>query len=407
MTTRRARVLFVAEAVTLAQVVRLVSLARGLDPRRYEVHFASARFDELVFASTPFVRHAISSPDPATVERAVARGARMYGTRDLARFVDEDLALFDAVEPDVVVGDLRWSLAVSAPLRRVPHAALINAYWSPHAERESFPLPDHPVVRWLGLELAERYFPKALPWVMAHHAAPLDRLRRRHGLAPLGGLTDVLTHGDITLFPDTPSLVPTRGGPRSHVYLGPIHWSPELALPSWWSDLRPDRPVVYVTLGSSGRLDAVRPVLEGLTSLPVEVVCATAGRLPTEGVPAGVRASAFLPGHLAARRASVVVSNGGSTTGYQALAEGTPVLGIPSNLDQYLASDAIARAGAGLVVRGDSVTPEAVRGAVERLLVEPSFRTAARAVQRDFGAFDAKARFAEVLRGLTARAEAA
>ena len=50
----RPRILFVAEAVTLAQVVRLATLARGLDPARYEVHFASARFDELVFAGTAF-----------------------------------------------------------------------------------------------------------------------------------------------------------------------------------------------------------------------------------------------------------------------------------------------------------------------------------------------------------------
>ena len=38
----RRRILFVAEAVTLAQVVRLVTLARALDPARYDVHFASA-----------------------------------------------------------------------------------------------------------------------------------------------------------------------------------------------------------------------------------------------------------------------------------------------------------------------------------------------------------------------------
>ena len=41
----RRRVLFVAENVTLAQCVRLVTLARALDPQAYEVHFASSEFE--------------------------------------------------------------------------------------------------------------------------------------------------------------------------------------------------------------------------------------------------------------------------------------------------------------------------------------------------------------------------
>jgi UDP:flavonoid glycosyltransferase YjiC (YdhE family) len=35
----------------------------------------------------------------------------------------------------------------------------------------------------------------------------------------------------------------------------------------------------------------------------------------------------MIPGDLAARKASVVVCNGGAGTGYQALAEGTPIVG--------------------------------------------------------------------------------
>ncbi len=78
------RILFVSEAVTLAQVVRLVALARALDPTRYEVHFASARFDELVFHGTGFVRHPIWSLSPEVVDRRVARGQRLYGMGTLA-----------------------------------------------------------------------------------------------------------------------------------------------------------------------------------------------------------------------------------------------------------------------------------------------------------------------------------
>jgi len=37
----------------------------------------------------------------------------------------------------------------------------------------------------------------------------------------------------------------------------------------------------------------------------------------------------MIPGDVAARKAAVVVCNGGAGTGYQALAEGTPIVSIP------------------------------------------------------------------------------
>ena len=131
------RILFVAEAVTLAQVVRLVTLARALDPARYEIHFASARFDDLVFASTRFVRHPIWSLSPAVSTPASRAASAFTGGARSRAYVREERALLQAVRPDLVVGDLRLSLAISAPVERVPYAALVNAYWSPFAARRT------------------------------------------------------------------------------------------------------------------------------------------------------------------------------------------------------------------------------------------------------------------------------
>jgi UDP:flavonoid glycosyltransferase YjiC (YdhE family) len=398
MSARR-RVLFVSEAVTLAQVVRLVVLARGLDPRRHEVHFASARFDDLVFAGTSFVRWPIESLDPATVHRRVHGGRRIYGLRTLRRYLEDDRRTLAAVRPEVVVGDLRLSLSVAAPLSGIPYAALINAYWSPHAVRPAFPLPDHPIVRLLGERLAERHFPRALPFVFDHFAAPVNRLRRAHGLPAIGSLPQVLTHGDLTLFPDVPELVPTEGGPESHRYLGPVSWSPDVPRPSWWGRLDPRRPTVYVTLGSSGRAELVPMVVEALAGTEAQLLVATAGRA---SIPAGPRTfvTEYLPGDEAAARADLVVSNGGSTTGYQALAAGKPVVGIAANLDQYLAMQAIAGAGAGRLVRAGAATPEAIRTAVAAVLGDANCRDAAARLAKSFSRWDARERFASIVDGL-------
>ena len=406
----RARILFVAEAVTLAQVVRLVTLARALDPGRYEVHFASARFDELIFAGTPFKRHPLFSLSPGVIDARVVSGRRLYGRRTLARYVRDERALFAELRPELVVGDLRLSLAVSAAVDRVPYAGLINAYWSPDAVHQGFPLPDHPIVRLLGVRMAEEYFPRALPFVFRHFARPVNALRRANGLPELGSLPKVLNAGDHTLFPDVPALVPLRpptapspstatGGPAT--FLGPVLWSPPVALPDWWDALDPQRPTLYVTLGSSGRVQRLPLVIDVAARLGFQVLVATAGRggVPST-LPPHVHVADFLPGEVAARRAVAVISNGGSTTGYQALSQGRPVLGIASNLDQYPAMTAIERAGAGLLLRAGTLDAEGLAAALTRLVTEPSFSTQARALSDEFARWDSGDNF----RRLVARA---
>jgi UDP:flavonoid glycosyltransferase YjiC (YdhE family) len=413
------RILFFAENVTLAQVVRLVTLARALDPERYEVHFACSDFPDLAFAGTGFVRHPIATLPAEVAARALRAGRRLYEEDTLHDYVEAETALIDAVRPDLVVGDFRLSLSTSAELCGVPCGVLINAYWSPFAPRERFPVPDHPILAWLGEARTERYFPRAVPYVFRHFAAPVDAVRKRRGLAPIGGLLEVLTHGDHTLYPDDPVLTPVSGAPPSHHFLGPVIWQPDNAavseLASGVADFAGQAaangvPLVYVTLGSSGDLEVLPHVITALGRLPVRAVVATAGRLQLRALPPNVRAEAYVRGSDLARRARVVVSNGGSTTGYQALAEGVPVLGIPSNLDQFLATEAIVVAGAGSLVKARRATPEAIAAALQSLLDDPEKRQGAQRIMRRFKELDSGAAFrswvARAVRPATERSEA-
>ncbi len=393
----RKKILFVSERVTLAQLVRLVSLARSLDPRTYEVHLASAHFDELVVGGTDFVCHRIHSVSPEFVESRLLSGRRIYDTAVLGRYVKEELALFTRVEPDGVVGDFRLSLAVSTPMAGIPYLALANAYWSPFAIREGFPLPDHPIVKVLGEARAGRHFPKAIPFVFSHFAKPVNDLRKAYGLPPVGSLLEVLTYGDHVMYADTPTLVPLAGAPSSHEFIGPVLWSPDVAFPASWNMIDGTRPSIYVTLGSSGSIEALPMVIEALSALPVDVLVATAGRCELRRVPHNVHVTDFLPGDLAVRRSSLVVSNGGSSTGYQALAEGVPVLGIPSNLDQYLAMTAIERTGAGRLLPARTLSVAGVRQMASSLLSSESHRQAARGIREDFARWSYRDRFGRIV----------
>jgi UDP:flavonoid glycosyltransferase YjiC (YdhE family) len=109
----------------------------------------------------------------------------------------------------------------------------------------------------------------------------------------------------------------------------------------------------------------------------------------------------FVRGREVARQARVVVSNGGSTTGYQALGEGTPVIGMPSNFDQYLATQAIVAAGAGLLLKARQATPDNIEASIAQALGDAEMQAAARRIAERFASHDSAATFrsfvAEVL----------
>ncbi len=389
------RILFVAEAVSLAHVARPVALAGSLGPE-WDIVFASADQFSICLQGTGFPRHDIASITPAVFMRRLESGSPLYRRRELEAYVEEDLRLLRDVNPDIVVGDFRLSLGVSARVAKIPYLAICNAYWSPWSAIDSIPLPDIRVTRILGPALASPLFRLAYPFAFRLHALALNAVRRAHGLAPLQDLRHAYTDADWTLYADTPVLVPTRNLPPQHRYIGPILWSPQMPLPEWWDRL-PERPLAYVTLGSSGRTALLPTVLEVLEEAGFATLVATAGRSEVASIPGRRHVSAYLPGEAACARADLVVCNGGSPTAYQGLSRGKPVLGLCSNLDQFLAMGCVERAGAGFALRAGTADASAIDKRVRRLRDEPAYAGAARKVQEEFDSYPAGLLFANLV----------
>lgn len=404
MTDARPRILFVADAVTLAHVARPAALARGLDPERFAVVFAcDPRYAGLI-ADLPWPAHPIASQPTQRFLRAAARGHRLYDTATLRAYLREDLALLDAVRPAAVVGDHRLSLTVSARLRGIPYLAIHNAYWSPWADAAT-PVPDLPLTRRLGLPLAQPLFERVWPLAAAWHSWPLNRLRRDHGLSDLGwDWRRPYTEADHTLYADAEELIPTPGRPASHRYLGPIAWSPAVPLPPWWDELPADRSLIYVCLGSSGDPAVLARVLSALAELPVMVVAAGAGRSLPGTLPANVRLLDYAPGEALCRRAQLVIGNGGSMGVYQALAAGKPILGIAAHMDQQLSMHHVEKTGVGLRLRTDRLDAMQIRAVVQRLLDDAAIRQRAREMARAIAAYDPVQRLSAVLEEALAHA---
>lgn len=397
MESRRKVVLLVAEAVTLAHYGRIAMLSRALPSSQYRVIVAAdpryRALDEI-----PGVEfHPIRSIPSSQFSHALEQGAPLYDANTLMHYVEDDLTLIDAVNPDLIVGDFRLSLAISAPLRKVPYASVVNAYWSPYADI-AYPVPELPFTRITGLKLGQALFDLVRPFAFALHARPINLVRRTYGLAPLGNdLGKVYTWADYTLYADIPELVKTKNLPANHRFLGPILWSTQTPLPDWWDSLPQDKPIVFITFGSSGRADLLPMVFEALSDFPVTVIAATASKAALQSMPSNVYSADYLPMDVASSRSAFVISNGGSLTTYQSLTVGVPVLGICSNMDQLLNMNAVQGLGAGIPLRAGKANLAELRAAVSALLEQPTYLEAAERVRKTLLQHDAKQHFQDIV----------
>ena len=106
----------------------------------------------------------------------------------------------------------------------------------------------------------------------------------------------------------------------------------------------------------------------------------------------------YLPGGEAAARSRLVICNGGSPTTHQALAVGTPVLGLAGNMDQHLNMGSVQEYGAGRLLRApNGASPSAIRSAVALMLADPSYSEAASRVAIAFSRYDAPSRLRSLL----------
>lgn len=147
-----------------------------------------------------------------------------------------------------------------------------------------------------------------------------------------------------------------------------------------------DPPRVLISLSTinyRGMAAAWQSIFDGVRDAPFEVIATVGPAVDIDGlnVPGNVDVRAYVPHDEILRSCSAVLSHGGHATTTRALSYGLPVAVMPMHplLDQPMVGAAVARAGAGVVLRRTS-GPARIRSALERILGDPAYAEAARVV---------------------------
>ena len=227
--------------------------------------------------------------------------------------------------------------------------------------------------------------PPAEVWALCADA--VSPLWRSFGLtpAPHAGLFDGLT------LATWPASLDTAAGTQDLAIdrLRPVAHDAAAGegLPPWLAEL-PDRPTVYMTLGTILNTDTsvFRAALDGLAGAPVNLIITVGGANDPAALgdhPANAHVERYIPQSLLLPSCTAVISHAGSGTTLAALAHGLPQLLIPQGADQFVNADRCEQSGVGACLLPGEVSPAAVRSSVDALVRDDRYRRAAVRLQTE------------------------
>ncbi len=367
-------VLLMPEGSVLAHVGRCLALADRLDHLGAAVSFAASgtharRVQDAGYPVEPVA----TIPREALLAR-LRKGGSAFDERTLVEYIEDEIRLLREIRPDVVVGDFRPSLGISAVSESVPYVCIVNAVWTRYYGVRLEPPETWLPVRVLGKRILKALQPLAEPHVFAFYARPFDKVRRRYGLDPLRDIRECMCSPGLNILPDSEELFPCRSLPDDYRYTGPILWEPEVPDPPWMNRLDSSAETAYLTMGSTGPIEQISRIAAQLLDQGMQVICTTSTGSPEMWPDRdrffGIR---YAPGGKLCERADVVVCHAGNGTIYQALSRGTPLVGIPEFHDQEFNMQRIEELGLGLRARMGRRLAEEVVACVERVRSEESF----------------------------------
>ncbi|MCC6489183.1 MAG: hypothetical protein IT364_16910 [Candidatus Hydrogenedentes bacterium] len=392
---RPLKIVFFPLGYVLAHISRCLEIGKELRARGHEVVFAGddsshPRSRLHLAKEAGFRLERVREPfHPYGWDRFVRHGwtasavdlIRLGNWVPLQGIIEDQVELMRKEKPDLVVGDASISVSTAAYIARTPAACIMNAYASHFLSPQS---PFHLII----------------PWYDRFLLAPKRKgAYEKFGVKPLDALS--LLRSIPLISPDLPELYdPPSYFPHYHT-VGPIWAEHPGPLPDWIGELEDGTPNVYVTMGSTGLLDAfLRRTFPVLGKAPYRFIVTTGGQASEETVrsaPANFRITRYAPGTEILKRSQALIFHGGNGTMYQALLAGVPMISLPSHLEQDVITRIAVSKGFCIRMKARRVSPQRLLENLKEVAENPSYREAARRFSEPIRAANGVARAADVL----------
>lgn len=395
------KILVVSESVTDAHIFRPAILAGYLDNDQYEIYFASGEIPSYLKNKYPQFHYLqlATCVSKAQFLKTISQGGFPYNREIFQEQVKEDLKFIDQIQPDMILSDFRFSLLISARLKKIPLMTISNIIWS-LSSKFSQRVPDLVYNRWFGLEISQFIFRCIRPMLFFLLAYSFNRVAKKYGTPRVKNLMDLFSSGDYVFYADIPNLVDLNPLPQNYKIIGPIlpHFSlsNEMRNENAVSEKVKTRQKIIIALGSSGPQQLVEELLESIKDLPLQIYISSSGKNLNIEENEHVHVSPYLILDKELLDTDLVIANGGSPMGYSCLSQGVPFIGITSNMDQCTFTKAIEAKGVAHEIRLSQWNAKKFRKLVCNMLLDEKYKDRARHVQKSIPLQETRQNFLKI-----------
>jgi MGT family glycosyltransferase len=314
-----------------------------------------------------------------------------------AQFASLKMALYDFPADLILVDSIYWgTLPMLVGLReKRPAIAHLGISVVNIGSGKNIPMrPDEtPEQREAELQLRER-----LMLQPAQHAVNAALASLGYPALPCPILEAMTAMPDLYLHPGIESF--EYPALNSNVqYIGALPTpAGQPTLPEWWQQLDRTKRLVLVTQGTIANRDfgqVIAPALVALGGREDVTIIVTTGGQPAESIPVAIPANAriasFLPYAEIMPEIDLLITNGGYGTVNMAISHGIPVISAGLTQDKEEVSAHVQWSGAGIDLRTNQATAEAIGQAVEEIFTQPGYRKRAQQLSIEFASHDVEA----------------
>ncbi len=296
-----------------------------------------------------------------------------FTAKEMTPRIESEIKLFKEMEPACVLTGWCQSVMISTRVAKVPfvnvlHSTSITEYYE--AGLQSWPdRSNFRFLRWFFSEEQLNRWISNLVLKLKLPARPFNILAKKYGLRKFNNFIEVL-EGDYTLLADIPEWVSLPRLRPNLRFIGPLPFRSNLEVPREVAEMPRDKPIVYFAMGSSGKPQIIKAIIEGFKDKSYRVIAPVKAHI--EGldvkIPPNVIMTGFLPAHKVNPMADISVIHGGQNTVMQACLSGTPIVGVGMHPEQQANLDACVRKGFAIRLNKCRITASAVITAIDKLL---------------------------------------
>ncbi len=331
------------------------------------------------------------------IEKLRENTANFYNIRMIEEETEGFLSVLREIEdkkkkPDFMLKDGTYIARIPADIMNIPTGSIWNFFISNY-NKNNMTLPERYPLRKVLLKVGGdklvKLFEKLriarlilkillMKWVVPYNFVRIKYMMKEKKWIGLTRNLFSQIGGDINFFAD---YVAFGGMKINHEALpvAPIIWEPESSTQDQhqvgkfekFLGTYKEKPLIYVTMGSSGMLKFFKLIIKALRNKGYRVAITTGKQFEISELgelPENFFAIPLYPGNEICKKASIMINHGGNGSTNQAIKNSLSQISIPTTAEQQWNSDLIVREGLGKQIFMGDLSETSLNAAVEELL---------------------------------------